>query len=69
MTRIRVISSHLPIKNLYGELILGVNTLYRLFCFFKLFSMVGKGLTCYEKLSDRPRPNIVHLASQGYAHL
>ncbi len=25
-------------------LILGVNTLYRLFCFFKLFSMVCKGL-------------------------
>ena len=27
-----------------GVLILGVNTLYRLFCFFKLFVMVGKGL-------------------------
>ncbi len=27
-----------------GDLILGVNTLYRLFCFFKLFPMVGKGL-------------------------
>ncbi len=25
--------------------VLGVNTLYRLFCYFKLFSMVGKGLT------------------------
>ena len=25
-------------------LILSVNTLYRLFCFFKLFLMVGKGL-------------------------
>ncbi len=32
-------------KNLYGGLILGVNTLYRLFCFFKLFPVVGKGLT------------------------
>ena len=30
--------------NLDGGLILGVNTLYRLFCFFKLFLMVGKGL-------------------------
>ena len=30
--------------NLYGGLILGVNTLYRLFCLFKLFLMVGKGL-------------------------
>ena len=28
-----------------GVIILGVNTLYRLFCFFKLFLMVGKGLT------------------------
>ena len=27
-----------------GVLLLGVNTLYRLFCFFKLFLMVGKGL-------------------------
>ena len=25
-----------------GVLILGVNTLYRLFCFFRLFLMVGK---------------------------
>ena len=28
-------------------LILGVNTLYRLFCFFKLFSMVGNGVPLY----------------------
>ncbi len=41
MTHICVMSSH---KNLYGGLIPGVNTLYRLFCFFKLFPMVGKGL-------------------------
>ncbi len=34
-------------KNSYGGLILGVNTLYRLFCFFKLFPMVGKGLIVY----------------------
>ncbi len=27
-----------------GGLILGVNTLYRIFCVFKLFPMVGKGL-------------------------
>ncbi len=27
-----------------GVLILGVNSLYRLFCFFKLFPMVSKGL-------------------------
>ena len=30
--------------NFYGGLILGVNILYRFFCFFKLFLMVGKGL-------------------------
>ena len=35
--------------NLYGGFnILGVNTLYRLFCFFKLFLMVGKGLNKQE---------------------
>ncbi len=31
-------------KHLYGGLILGVNPLYMLFWFFKLFPMVGKGL-------------------------
>ena len=38
--------------NLDGGLILGVNTLYRLFCFFKLFLMVGKGLTSTRFLSS-----------------
>ena len=33
--------------NYMGVLILGVNTLYRLFCFFKLFLMVGKGLKLF----------------------
>ncbi len=37
------LSSHKPIGIYMGDLILGVNTLYRLFC-FKLFPMVGKGL-------------------------
>ncbi len=37
-------SSHKPIIIYMGGLILGINTLYRLFCFFKLFPMVGKGL-------------------------
>ncbi len=32
-------------------LILGVNTLYRLFCFFKLFPMVGKGLKSRSTLT------------------
>ncbi len=45
MTHICVMSSHKPIRIYMGGLILGVNTLYRLICFFKLFPMVGKGLT------------------------
>ncbi len=46
MTHICMYASRAPISlnNLHGGLILGVNTLYRLFCFFKLFPMVGKGL-------------------------
>ncbi len=44
MTHICVMSSHKPIKIYMGGLIPGVNTLYRLFCYFKLFPMVGKGL-------------------------
>ncbi len=40
-----IMSSHKPIRIYMGDLILGDNTLYRLFCFFKLFPMVGKGLT------------------------
>ncbi len=44
MTHTCVMSSHKPIRIYMGGLILGVNTLYRLFCFFKLFPMVGKGL-------------------------
>ncbi len=46
MTHIRcVMSSHKPIRIYMGGLILSVNTLYRLFCFYKLFPMVCKGLT------------------------
>ncbi len=44
MTHICVMSSHKPISIYMGGLILGINTLYRPFCFFKLFPMVGKGL-------------------------
>ncbi len=44
-TSICVMSSHKPIRIYMGGLILGVNTLYRLFCFLKLFPMVGKRLT------------------------
>ena len=39
-------------------LILGVNTLYRLFCFFKLFLMVGKGLKKQKSLYKVLTPNI-----------
>ncbi len=43
-------SSHKPIRIYMGGLILGVNTLYRLFYFFKLFPMVGiKGLTTWSQ--------------------
>ncbi len=41
---IYIMGSHKPIMIYMGGLILGINTLYRLFCFFKLFPMVGKGL-------------------------
>ncbi len=44
MTHICVMSSHKPIRFYMRSLILDVNTLYRLFCFFKLFPMVSKGL-------------------------
>ncbi len=44
MTHICVMSSHKPIRIYMGGLILGVNTLYMLLCFFKLFPMLGKGL-------------------------
>ncbi len=55
MTHICIMSSHKPIRMYMGGLILGVNTLYRLFCFFKLFPMVGKGLmNC--KLFSEPNP-------------
>ncbi len=33
-----------------GGLILGVNTLYRLFCLFKLFPLVSKGLRSQTQL-------------------
>ncbi len=45
MTHIYIMSTHKPIRIYMWGLILGVNILYRLFCFFKLFPMVGKGLT------------------------
>ncbi len=44
MTHICIMNSHKPIRICMEGLILGVNTLYRLFCFFQLFPMVGKGL-------------------------
>ncbi len=34
------------VKGLILAIYIGVNTLYRLFCFFELFPMVGKGLGC-----------------------
>ena len=37
---------HKPIRIYIGGLILGVNTLYMFFCFFKLFAVVGNELIC-----------------------
>ncbi len=45
-----------PIKVYMGGLILGVNTLYRLFCFFKLFPMVGKGSSLLNTLCSFEHP-------------
>ncbi len=45
MTHICVMSSQKPIRTYMEGLILCANTLYRLFYFFKLFPMVGKGIT------------------------
>ncbi len=42
-------SSHKAIQIYMG----GVNTLYRLFCFFKLFPIVGKGLIT-QKINFNP---------------
>ncbi len=41
-------SAHKPIRIYMASLILGFNTLYRLFCFFKPFPMVGKGLSAFK---------------------
>ncbi len=50
MTHVCVMSSHKPIRIYMEGLILGVNTLYRLFCFVKLFPMIGIGLTVYNAI-------------------
>ncbi len=44
MTPYGVIVFHKPIRIYMGGLILGVNTFYRLFCFFNRFPIVGKEL-------------------------
>ncbi len=47
MTHIHVMSSRKPIRIYMEGFILGVNTLYRLFCFFKLFPIGGKSLNLF----------------------
>ncbi len=37
--------TEMPIRIYVGCIILGVNTLYRVFCFFKLFIIGGKELS------------------------
>ena len=67
MTHICVMSSHKPILIYMGVLILGVNTLYRLFCFFKLFLMVGKGLLMLDKHPFIDIPVWGRGGKQGYS--
>jgi len=54
---ISVMRFHKPIAIYMGALILGINTLYILFCFFKLFLIVGKGLAL--KLTRVHREKVV----------
>ncbi len=58
--RICVMSSHKPIRIYMGGLILaiGINTLYKLLCFFNLFPMVGKGL---KPLHSHPLQKCAHV--------
>ncbi len=44
MSHIFLMSSQKPISICMGVLMVGVNTLYRVVCFFKLFIIGGKGL-------------------------
>ncbi len=46
-------------KNLYG----GFTILYRLFCFFKLFAVVGKGLIKYQVKNERCQLTVSSQAS------
>ncbi len=64
MTHICVMSSHKPLRVYMGGLILAVNILYRRFCYFKLFPMVGKGLSpCQVTV----RPFIQYLSLSLYS--
>ncbi len=55
MTHICVMSSRKLIRIYMEGLILGVNTLYRLFCFLKLFPMVSKGLSGTKIIDEQMR--------------
>jgi len=46
MTHMYIMSYHRLIRMYVGVIILGVNTLCRLFCFFELLLMLVKGLKC-----------------------
>jgi len=41
-------NTHKPIRIYMEGLILGANTLYKLFCFFKLFAAIGKGINQFR---------------------
>ncbi len=69
MMHICVMSSHKPVRIYMVGLILGINTLYRLFCVFKLFPMVDKGLTLSFQSPDLTFPShllVLEKAKTGY---
>ena len=63
------VNTHKPIRIYIGGLILGVNTLYMLSCFFKLFAVVGNELTRVHSWMDYRaclRFSLVGLAPRDY---
>ncbi len=71
MTHICVMSCHKPIRIYMGGLILGVNTLYRLFCFLSCFLWSVKNLLLYTirfyKL--KPKWGVVYQADPLRVHV
>ncbi len=67
-----IYASLAPISIYTGGLILSVNTLYRLFCFLKLFPMVGKGLntsTATQPLTQPDKTYHIRTAHTAHTHM